>query len=140
MLYIERAVPADYPVIADIDLEVMESDRLDPHEMGSGGWWWVVKDGGHIVGYAGIEYAGYGEVGFFSRVGLLPVARGQGLHRDFLRVCGAEARRLGWTQMITYVHRLNAPSLNNFIKCGYKTYIPDEDWGCDGAVYLYRDL
>ena len=135
---IERAVPADYPVIADIDLEVMQANRLDPTSLE--GRWWVARRGASIVGYAGLEYAGYGEVGFLCRVGVQPEARGRGLHRDFLRIREAEARKLGWTRLITYVHRLNVASLNNCVQCGYRAYAPSEEWGCDDAVYLYRDV
>lgn len=105
----------------------------------SGTWWWLAYDGDDPVGYAGLEHL-YHDRGFLSRVGVLPSARGHGLQRRLVRARERGARARDLKRMVTYTSKENVVSSNNLIRCGYRLYRPEYEWGKPGSLYWYRDL
>lgn len=81
-----------------------------------------------------------GTMGFLSRAGVLPQYSGRGLHRRMINLRIRAARKLGWTSLVTYTHRMNAKSINNLIQCGFLAYEPASQWGHDEALYLWRKI
>lgn len=131
--------PAESRLILRMDKQLFPDD--DRPETGQAhSQWWIAWEGDKPVGYCAVEYAGYADRGFLSRVGVLPRAGGKGLQRRFIRVRERYARSVGWAVMVTYVSRDNYPSLVNLLRCGYRLYRPAGEWGAKGALYLYRDL
>ena len=100
---------------------------------------WVGYDDGIPVCFAALAWA-YESTGFLSRAGVLPQYSGQGLHRRMINLRIRAAKKLGWKSLITYTHRHNAKSLNNLTHCGFKGYQPQQDWGGDDAVYVWKEL
>lgn len=103
--------------------------------------WWVATIEGEVAAYAGLGvYRDEGGYVFLSRVGVLPAYRGRGLQRLLIRIREREARRLGIRVALTYTARWNVASANNLIKCGYVLYRPHYKWGCEEALYFWKDL
>jgi len=104
------------------------------------GFWFVAAIDGVPSGYACIEPLPGENAGFLSRVGVLPRYRGNGLQRALIRRAERLARECGWDSVVTYVARWNVASANNFLHCGYRLYMPPDEWGVDGCNYFYRQL
>jgi GNAT superfamily N-acetyltransferase len=77
---------------------------------------------------------------FFASVGVLPEYRGRGLQRRFVRLAERLASGIGMTEVVATVVYNNWPSMNNFIRCGYVTYVPEMLWGVSKTVYFRKWL
>lgn len=110
------------------------------HVVFDGAFWWMAFDEDNIpVAYAGLTYFPTG-VAFLSRAGVLPGARGAGLQRRLVRARERGARKDGYRRLVTYTSVYNTHSSNNLIRCGYRLYVPEYDWGLVGANYWERKL
>ena len=78
-------------------------------------------------------------MGYLKRAGVRLPHRGQGLQRRFVRVREAQARREGFSALVTDTSD-NPSSANNLIACGYRIYRPDEPWGFPHTIYWFKDL
>lgn len=103
-----------------------------------GAYWWIAYDGRAPVGFAGLKPLPHQE-GFLCRIGVLPVARGEGLHKRFLRARERLARQLGMKTLVTYT-MLNPPSIKTLVESGYTIFNPSRKWGGDDALHFYKDL
>ena len=103
--------------------------------------WWVVFDGGSPVGFASLTlYDDERNTAFLSLAGVIPSARGKGLQRKLIKRRVDKSIELGAGRVITYVAPDNVISGNNLIKCGFKLYVPDFEYGVDGAIYFQKKL
>jgi GNAT superfamily N-acetyltransferase len=110
------------------------------HVAFDGAYWWAAYDEKNkTVGIAALTYFPE-RTAFLSRVGVLPGFRGNGLHRRFVRAREREAKRNGYTRMVTYTSKENVVSSNNLIKCGYRLYTPEYNWGLPYGLYWQRFL
>lgn len=103
--------------------------------------WWVAKSFGVVVGFAGLRvpFPHSSVTGYLSLCGVYPSFRGHGIQRALIRKRIAMARKLGVLRLVTDTYN-NPASANNLIACGFRTYMPDEPWKADGAVYWFKDL
>jgi len=98
--------------------------------------WYLAYKNGEIVGYASKKELG-GGITYFNRVGVLPVARGQGIQKKFLerRIKDSEG-----TQIITYTLPSNPASSNNLIRQGFLLYLPTQSWVGDEVLYWTKEV
>lgn len=104
------------------------------------GHWWIAFYHDAEAGFIGIKQSILApDVGYFIRVGVLHVHRGQGLQRRLMRVMERKARKVGWTRIVTDT-RKNPHSANNIIAAGYKMFEPVQPWSFSDACYWTKDL
>lgn len=102
---------------------------------------WVAYSGADPVGFACLVKSTLADdVGYLKRTGVKPEARGKGLQRKFIAVREAQARRNGWSQMITDTAFFNVQSSNNLIRAGYRLFEPGWRWGLQTGLYWLKDL
>lgn len=112
----------------------------DVHEDYREGTWWIVRDNGHPVGFAGMRPArSWPHAAYFSRAGVLPSHRGLGLQRRLIQARVVAARRQGFTCCITTTFE-NPVSANNLALAGFAPYLPEAPWGADGTTYWLKPL
>lgn len=110
------------------------SSRIDPRT----GWWWIVWREEEVCGYAGmVKSHQWEQVGYFNRAGVLPDHRGHGLQRRLIWARVLQARRLGFTHVVTDT-TANPPSANNLIECGFRMYLPRYPWAFAASCYWIR--
>jgi GNAT superfamily N-acetyltransferase len=129
----------DHDLIQEMDGLAFPEATLTPAQIEAAEWW-VARDGaGKPVAYAGARPMRSVPGGcWLSRCAVVAEARGAGLQRRLLRVRLAWARRHGLTEAYTYTVPGNAPSMNNLIRCGFRTYV--DDYCGDGVVYWVKSL
>lgn len=96
---------------------------------------WVVYDGEDPVAFLYAEPIG-GDLWYFSRVGVMPAARGKGLQG---RLMALMERALAGFCLVSTTYE-NPASANRFVARRWKTYIPAHRWGAAGTIYWYKDL
>lgn len=112
----------------------------DEQEDYSAGHWWIVYYDGEPVAFAGMREApSFPGAVYFSRVGVLPAHRGKGLQARCMAAIHRKAKALGYETVISTTFD-NPASANNFIRCGYRMYLPALPWGAVGTCYWRRDL
>ena len=104
------------------------------------GDWWVVYFGNEPVGFSHlVQSTHYPDGGYFSRVGVLPPHRGNGLQARLMIAAEIRARSFGWGMMYSDTRR--APySAANFEKLKYSRFKPENPWGQPGTVYWRKEL
>ena len=65
--------------------------------------------------------------------------RGNGLQKRLIKAREAQARKLGYTELISDTTG-NPPSSNSLISCGFKVYEPEEPWGGSKTIYWIKKL
>ena len=104
------------------------------------GSWWLMKDGTRTIAFIGAEpVKSWPKAMYLSRVGVVSDYRGKGIQKYLMQKVERAAREAGFTHIISSTLD-NPPSANNFIKCGYKTYMPAGPWGYAGTVYWTKEL
>jgi GNAT superfamily N-acetyltransferase len=112
-----------------------DAPPIDPES----GHWWIARLGKKPVGFAGMnESKRHPRVGYFSRVGVLPAHRGNGLQLRFMRALEARARKNGWSAIEADTR--DAHSANNFAKAGYRIFDPEHRWAFPDSIYWRKDL
>lgn len=103
-------------------------------------YWWAYRDKeGTLIAICGLDlYSDEG--GFLCLSWVDPKFRGQGFQKKMIRIRERKARVLGCNRLVSYTLIDNCPSGNNLIDCGYKTYIPDENWGQKNVNYWYKSI
>lgn len=96
---------------------------------------WVVYQGKDPVAFLYAEPI-VDPMWYFSRVGVMPAARGQGLQG---RLMALMEKTLKGKLLISTTYE-NPASANRFVAAAWKTYIPTERWGAAGTIYWYKDL
>jgi GNAT superfamily N-acetyltransferase len=99
---------------------------------------WIVYDDGEPVAFLYAEPS-HGTVWYFSRVGVMPAARGKGLQRKLMRTMCRRLKALGATACISTTYE-NPASANNFVREQWKTYLPEWRWGAAGTIYWIKNL
>jgi len=102
------------------------------------GAWWIVWDGADYAGFCGINPPVHaGRPAYLVRAGVLPEHRGQGLQKRLIEVRLRYAKKMGWSEAVTYTLCNNAPSANSLIAKGFKVYIPKVPWASDKDNVIY---
>lgn len=100
--------------------------------------WWFAYYKGEPIGYAGLTYYPSLDSAFLSRVGVLSDFRGLGLQKRFIKARERQAKKDGYSRVVSYTSYDNVYSANNLIDCGYRLYIPKFDWGVKNSYYLLK--
>ena len=79
-------------------------------------------------------------VWFFSRVGVMPSHRGQGLQRKLMTAMERHGRKEGWREIVTYCVGRNAHSIANILEAGYRTYEPRKSYVGWQCVHMRKRL
>jgi GNAT superfamily N-acetyltransferase len=135
-----RITPTDdHDLIQEMDGLAFPEAPLTAQQIEAAEWWVARDPSGKPVAYAGARFMQSVEGGcWLSRCAVLAEAQGAGLQRRMIRVRLAWARRHGLTEAYTYTVPWNSPSMNNLIRCGFRTY---QDVYCgDGFVYWVKSL
>lgn len=96
---------------------------------------WITYDGEDPVAFLYAEPI-TDELWYFSRVGVMPAARGRGLQGKLMALM---ERALAGTAVVSTTYE-NPASANRFVARRWKTYIPAYRWGAAGTIYWYKDL
>ena len=117
------------------------AEEADWEEPRNSQYWVIYDDMSDPVGFACCyQIVGEPTAMFLSRAGLLPCARGKGLHRRLIEVRLRWGKRQGLDQAITYTHRRNATSFANLQQCGFALYIPENEYAGEDFLYFYTEL
>ena len=112
-----RAGTPEMQTVRELDRALFPFDKVVKLDRGT--WWLVYDRQTHAaVGFAGLAVRG--RWGALVRAGVLPCARGEGLHPRLIAVRLAAARRLGLGGVTTYTTTDNSPSANNLIDAGFR--------------------
>lgn len=104
------------------------------------GHWWFAFRGGKLVGFAGIIPSTHvSNAGYFCRVGVLGRHCGHQLQLRLMRAIEARARLNGWCSIVSDTTD-NVRSANNFIRAGYRLFIPAHPWGWPGTLYWHKAI
>jgi len=99
------------------------------------GYWWLAFHGANPVAFAGaVPSTHVRHAGYVCRVGVLKEHCGHGLQLRLMRAMEARARRNGWKCMVSDTTQ-NIPSANNFIRAGYRLYLPQYPWAFPDTLY-----
>jgi GNAT superfamily N-acetyltransferase len=122
--------------IREMNLEIFPYDNL---YLKSYSYGWIVTVKGDDVGFCTLDLLSDG-IGFLSRAGLKPEARGFNLQMRMISVRESFAKRNGYYQMITYTLRDNIKSSVNLQKCGYMLYLPAYAYAGKDCLYWHKKL
>ena len=104
------------------------------------GWWWLALDAKGIpAGFGALSIIDGCRYGYLCRAGVLPTYRGHRLQERLIRVREQKAKALGLTILVTDTSD-NPPSANSLIRCGFKTYTPQQGWGFRHTIYWMKNL
>lgn len=111
----------------------------DPIPDWSVGSWWITWEEGKPIAFIGVEpVQSWKESLYISRVGVVASHRGKGLQSRLMsKVCTAAKGLYKWVISTTFE---NPASANNFIRCGFTTYLPATSWGAAGTIYWIKEI
>lgn len=105
------------------------------------GHYWIAYDEATPVGFCWMTQSTLApDVGYLKRAGVCASHRGQGLQLRLLKVREAEAKRQGWTRVISDTAFHNIPSSNNLIRAGYRLFEPPHRWAFASGLYWTKDI
>ena len=81
-----------------------------------------------------------GDTVFLSRSGLLPEYQGRGLQKTMIKARLSWAKRSGYAKAITYTTLDNATSFSNLQKCGFRLYLPQNQYAGKKMLYWIKDV
>ena len=103
------------------------------------GTWYVVRYHGEVVGFLGwFRSTYYPTLAYFSRVGVLPLHRGNRLQQRLMRRMERDVKALGYSGMVSDTSD-NTPSANNFIRMGWMIFDPEFKWSFAHTLYWRKD-
>jgi len=111
-----------------------EDEVIQPEK----GVYWLLWADGKPIGYTGVRDAPYdepGAVAIRTRSCVLRGHRGKGLQRRLIRVSQRWARSAGLKTLLATTACWNSPSINNFIRTGWRVYQPAHPWMEKGTIY-----
>lgn len=121
-----------------------ELDTTNPSFKGCGDeflenreWWVLVNTRGEIVAYCGAIFAQ--RICIFNRAWVHKSRRGMGVQKRMIRLRLRRARQFCRTA-ITYTTKDNYASINNLIRCGFKMYCPEYQYGGKEMLYFMHDF
>jgi GNAT superfamily N-acetyltransferase len=100
---------------------------------------WVAMKGGELAAYLSAHPLRNG-VWFFSRVGVMPGHRGEGLQRKLMTAMERHGRKSGWHSIVTYTAGGNGYSTRNILAAGYRTYEPKKSYVGYEVVHMRKRL
>ena len=104
------------------------------------GHWWLGYHEGQPVAFAGlIRSTRVINAGYFCRVGVLKSHRGNRLQLRLTRALEARVRRNGWNTIVSDTTD-NHASANNFIRAGYRLYLPRYPWAWPNTLYWRKSI
>jgi len=154
VLTIERAVPADFPRIAELTVGVYEGEDLvspeyvpqlaDVAGRADRADLLVARDpGGRIVGSVALVLAGdFGEVtrspdeAAFRMLAVDAGARGQGVGEALVRTCLDRAREAGRARMVLSTARSMTAAHRLYERLGFRR-LPERDWAPRPGIDLW---
>lgn len=136
-MYRIRAVDGYDEDVADTLAELHRTTFFDAAaipDFGQGHWWIAFRER-TPVGFAGVIPSMHAQdAGYFSRVGVTRSHCGNALQLRFMRAVEAQARRNGWSAIVSDTTD-NLVSANNFIRAGYRLYHPRDPWAWPHTLY-----
>lgn len=118
----------DLVLISTLDRVCFPGDA--PVEVEAPRVWWAEGE----LAFAGVHPLPDQGLVYFCRAGVVPGARGRGLHRQSIRVRLRWARAQG-LEPITDTAPWNLASANNLISEGFRLYCPQHKWAGSDALY-----
>jgi hypothetical protein len=99
------------------------------------GHWWLAFHERRPVAFAGVVLSTRAcNAGYFCRVGVLKKHCGNALQLRLMRAMEARARHNGWSCVVSDTTG-NLASANNFIRAGYRLYLPQAPWAWPNTLY-----
>lgn len=135
---IRRAGPDDIEAIEQMDRVCFPFDKQYMFAWEKNATW-IAHDKTEPVAYLSAHPLRHG-VWFFSRVGVMPSHRGQGLQRKLMAVMEKHGRREGWHGIVTYCVGRNGHSIANILEAGYRTWAPRRSYVGFQVVHLRKKL
>jgi GNAT superfamily N-acetyltransferase len=118
-----------------MDRIMFSEDKPDNPEDGI---YWIMRERAtsEPVGFSGMRLLpSEAGVALRTRSGVSRACRGKGLQRRLIRVSQDYCRNNGIHTLLATTMCWNAASINNFIRCGFKTYDPQWRWMDEGNIY-----
>ena len=104
------------------------------------GQWWLARRGSTPVAFAGLLPSTHASnAGYICRVGVLKKHCGRRLQRRLMRAMEARARHNGWMCVVSDTTD-NPASANNFIRVGYRLYLPQYPWAYSNTLYWRKSI
>lgn len=104
------------------------------------GHWWLAYHETVPVAFAGVVSSTHAcNAGYFCRIGVLRRHRGNALQLRLMRALESRARHNGWNSIISDTTD-NLASANNFIRAGYRLYIPRHPWAWPNTLYWRKPI
>ena len=104
------------------------------------GHWWLAFREREAVAFAGVIPSTHVfNAGYFCRVGVLGKHCGHRLQLRLMRAIETRARCNGWCSIVSDTTD-NIFSANNFIRAGYRMFIPRLPWAWSNTLYWRKDL
>ncbi|NOJ47742.1 GNAT family N-acetyltransferase [Bradyrhizobium archetypum] len=141
-MYRIREVDGNDEDIADALTELHQSTFLDsaPVPTFDDGHWWLAFHGIEPVAFAGIIPSTHVfNAGYFCRVGVLGKHCGHRLQLRLMRAVEARGRLNGWCAIVSDTTG-NISSANNFIRAGYRLFVPTHPWAWPNTLYWRKDI
>jgi hypothetical protein len=141
-MYRIREVDAMDEDVANTLLELHQLSFLDsaPVPAFDEGHWWLALRGNKPVAFAGVVPSTHVfGAGYFCRVGVLGNHCGYGLQLRLMRAMEARARVNGWCAIVSDTTD-NVPSANNFIRAGYRLFVPAHPWAWANTLYWRKNM
>jgi GNAT superfamily N-acetyltransferase len=103
------------------------------------GTWWISWEEGKPIAFIGVEpVKSWHKSIYICRVGVVATHRGRGI-QAFLMNKVVKAAEGMYERIISSTYE-NPASANSFIKCKFKTYLPQTAWGAAGTIYWIKEL
>jgi GNAT superfamily N-acetyltransferase len=102
------------------------------------GHWWLAYHEATPVAFAGLLQSTHAHnAGYIYRVGVLKKHCGHRLQLRLMRAMESRARYNGWNYMVSDTTE-NPASANNFIRAGYRLYLPQHPWAYSNTLYWHK--
>jgi GNAT superfamily N-acetyltransferase len=99
------------------------------------GHWWLACHEATPVAFAGLVPSTHAHnAGYICRVGVLKKHCGRRLQLRLMRAMESRARHNGWNCVVSDTTE-NPASANNFIRAGYRLYLPPYPWAYSNTLY-----
>jgi GNAT superfamily N-acetyltransferase len=133
--------PSIVTLICYLQKKTLPSDTVFKPDRGH--WWIAYAEDGKPVAFAGlVRSIKWSDAGYLCRAGVLDGFNGHGLQKRLILVRIKQARKLGWSYVITDTTD-NPASANSLINAGFKIYSPRSPWSLKNAIYwrykVYKD-
>jgi hypothetical protein len=141
-MYRIREVDSTDDDVADALAELHQLTFLDTARVPEfdHGHWWLAFRGSKPIAFAGVIPSTHAfNAGYFCRVGVLGKHCGHQLQLRLMRAMEARARLNGWCSIVSDTTD-NIVSANNFIRAGYRLFIPKLPWAWPNTLYWRKDM